>query len=165
MIGDIADRSAGANKFDICDALKCDRSIGPICMTPGYGYGGPCYPRDNKALALYAKAVGIAPLIPVATDDYNDIHHEIMTEYQQSLGKEEYEFREVTYKPKCAVPMIDKSPKLEVAYALAKKGHKVKIIDKYPVIMEVMKEYGDLFIYETCSLNPEYSIDNPNGVY
>ena len=59
MIGDIADRSNGANKYDICDALKCDRSIGPICMTPGYGFGGPCYPRDNKALSLYAKSIAI----------------------------------------------------------------------------------------------------------
>jgi len=165
MIGDIADRSEGANKFDICDALKCDRSIGPICMTPGYGYGGPCYPRDNKALAIYAKAIGIEPLIPVATDSYNDIHHEIMTEVQEKLNKEAYEFHDVTYKPGCSVPMIDKSPKLEVARALAKKGYKVKIIDKFPVIMEVMKEYGDLFEYETCTVNTTYASKNPNGVY
>lgn len=165
MIGDIADRSEGADKFDICDALKCDRSIGPICMTPGYGYGGPCYPRDNKALAMYAKAVGIAPLIPVATDDYNNKHHEIMTELQEKLAKEEYEFHDVTYKPNCAVPMIDKSPKLEVACALAKRGHKVKIVDKFPVIMEVMKEYGDLFDYETSNLDTNRTLENPNGVY
>lgn len=166
MIGDIADRSEGADKFDICDALKCDRSIGPICMTPGYGYGGPCYPRDNKALAMYANAVGVSPLIPVATDKYNDIHHEIMTEMQVSLCKEVYEFRDVTYKPYCAVPMIDKSPKLEVACSLAKKGFRVKIKDKFPVIMEVMKEYGDLFEYETSSLEDnQLHMDNPNGVY
>jgi len=54
MIGDLADRTPGAEKHEICDALKKDRSMGPICMTPGYGYGGPCYPRDNKALATYA---------------------------------------------------------------------------------------------------------------
>lgn len=165
MIGDIADRSEGANKFDICDALKCDRSIGPICMTPGYGYGGPCYPRDNKALAMYANAVGVSPLIPVATDDYNDIHHEIMTNAQIKLGKIVYEFSDVTYKPNCAVPMIDKSPKLEVACSLAKKGYKVKIKDKFPVIMEVMKEYGDLFEYETSTLENVHNLENSNGMY
>ena len=41
-------------------AAHCqDRSIGPIGMRPGYGYGGPCYPRDNQALALYARQIGI----------------------------------------------------------------------------------------------------------
>jgi nucleotide sugar dehydrogenase len=166
MIGDIADRSNGANKYDICDALKCDRSIGPICMTPGYGFGGPCYPRDNKALSLYAKSIGISPLIPSATDEYNDFHHNIMTEEQVKLQKEEYEFLDVTYKPNCAVPMIDKSPKLEVACALAKRGKKVKIVDRFSVILEVMKEYGDLFEYETSSSFHEKKVcDNPNGIY
>jgi UDP-glucose 6-dehydrogenase len=167
MVGDIADRSEGANKFDICDALKCDRSIGPICMTPGYGYGGPCYPRDNKALAMYANAVGIEPLIPVATDEYNVFHHEIMTSNQLNAKKEIYEFCDVTYKPNCAVPMIDKSPKLEVAYSLAKNGKRVRIIDKFPVIMEVMKEYGDMFEYETCSegVHKQGILSSPNGVY
>ena len=88
-----------------------------------------------------------------------------MTELQEKLAKEEYEFHDVTYKPNCAVPMIDKSPKLEVACALAKRGHKVKIVDKFPVIMEVMKEYGDLFEYETCTVNTTYASKNPNGVY
>ena len=166
MIGDIADKSDGADKYDICDALKCDRSIGPICMTPGYGFGGPCYPRDNKALSLYAKSIGISPLIPSATDEYNDFHHNVMTEEQVKLEKEEYEFHDVTYKPNCAVPMIDKSPKLEVACALAKMGKKVKIVDRFSVIMEVMKEYGDLFQYETSStLHEKKARENPNGVY
>jgi len=164
MIGDIADRTEGAEKHEICNALKADRSIGPICMTPGYGFGGPCYPRDNKALAKYAEKVGVAPLIPKATDDYNDIHHEIMTKLQLGQALELYVFEDVTYKPKCAVPMIDKSPKLEVARALAREGKKVKIRDRFAVVLEVMKEYGDLFEYETISDTTAGEISS-NGVY
>ena len=67
MIGDIADRTEGAEKKEICNTLKLDRSIGPISMTPGYGFGGPSYPRDNKA--MYARQLGIQPLIPIATDE------------------------------------------------------------------------------------------------
>ena len=164
MIGDIADRTEGAEKHEICDALKSDRSIGPICMTPGYGFGGPCYPRDNKALALYAQKVGVHPLIPRATDDYNDFHHEVMTKVLLTEDKQVYTFEDVTYKPKCAVPMIDKSPKLEVACALARAGKEVKIRDRLPVILEVMKEYGDMFVYETVSDTSAKGISS-NGVY
>ena len=152
MIGDIADRTAGADKYEICDALKLDRSIGPICMTPGYGFGGPCYPRDNKALALFARQLGIQPLIPVATDEYNAFHHHLMVdafETGTTCRDETIEFCDVTYKPNCAVPMIDHSPKLEVARELARRGRKVKIVDRFDVVLEVMKEYGNLFEYET----------------
>ena len=152
MIGDIADRTEGADKHEICDALKMDRSIGAICMTPGYGFGGPCYPRDNKALALYANHLGIQPLIPLATDEYNTFHHRLMVEEFEKRAiktEETIEFEDVAYKPNCAVPMIDHSPKLEVARELARRGKRVKIVDRYEVLLEVMKEYGNLFDYET----------------
>ena len=148
MIGDLADRTPGAEKHEICDALKKDKSIGSICMTPGYGYGGPCYPRDNKALSIYARQVGIHPLLPVATDEYNDFHHSLMVERLSLSDENVFTFEDVTYKPNCAVPMIDKSPKLEVACALARSGKHVMIIDRAEVVVEVMKEYGNLFIYE-----------------
>jgi len=152
MIGDIADRSVGAEKHEICNALKMDRSVGSICMTPGYGFGGPCYPRDNKALALYALQVGVQPLIPIATDEYNMFHNKLMVEdFEKRMvdPKGAIEFEDVTYKPNCAVAMIDHSPKLEIARELALKGKRVKIIDRFDVVMEVMKEYGNLFEYET----------------
>jgi UDP-glucose 6-dehydrogenase len=61
MVGDVADATVGADKHDICTALGADRSIGPLCMKPGYGYGGPCYPRDNQAFGVYAQSVGVKP--------------------------------------------------------------------------------------------------------
>ena len=166
MIGDIADRTNGADKFEICDALKQDRSIGPICMTPGYGFGGPCYPRDNKALALYATQLGVRPLIPVATDDYNDFHHKLMARHLDENtrdAQDEIVFRDVTYKPRCAVAMIDNSPKLEVARQLAQKGRKVKIVDRFEVIQEVMKEFGSLFNYETIDSKESEKIFESNS--
>ena len=56
MIGDIADRTKGADKFDILKAVGQDSRIGDKCLMPGYGYGGPCFPRDNRALGWYAKS-------------------------------------------------------------------------------------------------------------
>lgn len=170
MIGDIADRTEGAEKHEICNALKLDRSIGPICMTPGYGFGGPCYPRDNKALAMYARQLGVQPSIPIATDEYNSFHHGLMVEEflrQSASGDRVFEFQDVTYKPNCAVPMIDHSPKLEVACELARRGQKVKIIDRFEVILEVMKEYGNLFDYETRESTAACSIKDSgtNPVY
>ena len=165
MIGDLADRTPGAEKHEICNALKKDRSIGSICMTPGYGYGGPCYPRDNKALSIYARQVGIHPLLPVATDEYNDFHHSLMVEELSLEDRDVFAFEDVTYKPNCAVPMIDKSPKLEVACALARAGKRVKITDRMEVIIEVMKEYGNLFIYEIKATESDAHTPSLGSVY
>jgi UDP-glucose 6-dehydrogenase len=102
-------------------------------MTPGYGYGGPCYPRDNQALALYAQKIGVNPCIPLATHEYNEFHHSCMAEALKKEAREEYIFEDVAYKPKCAVAMIDESPKLRVALQLAHEGCKVVIRDRIAV--------------------------------
>jgi len=50
MIGDIADATPGADKYDILAAVGEDSRVGTKCILPGYGFGGPCFPRDNRAL-------------------------------------------------------------------------------------------------------------------
>ena len=74
MIGDVADLTPGADKFDILTAVGDDSRIGKKYLMPGYGFGGPCFPRDNRALGGYIKSIGIDPLIPEATDKSNKLH-------------------------------------------------------------------------------------------
>ena len=59
MIGDIADLTPNANKYDILSAVGCDSRIGSKCLIPGYAFGGPCFPRDNRALSYYANSFGV----------------------------------------------------------------------------------------------------------
>lgn len=54
MIGDIADLTDGADKHEILDCVGADSRIGHKYLRPGYGFGGPCFPRDNRALGSYA---------------------------------------------------------------------------------------------------------------
>jgi UDPglucose 6-dehydrogenase len=51
-----------------------DSRVGSKCILPGYGFGGPCFPRDNRALGNYAKSIGVNPIIPLATDESNIYH-------------------------------------------------------------------------------------------
>ena len=89
QIGDVADRTPGANKFDILRAVGSDSRVGSKCILPGYGFGGPCFPRDNRALGLYAKSVGIDPKLMIATDEYNVYHADRMAEEFLQEEKEE----------------------------------------------------------------------------
>jgi nucleotide sugar dehydrogenase len=148
MIGDIASKTENANATDILSAVGLDSRIGSKCLIPGYGFGGPCFPRDNRALGNYALSVGVEPIIPTATDAYNHFHAKFMVNQFLSQNKDEYVFEDVCYKPKCPVPIIEESQKLEVAKLLKMSGKKVIIKDREKVIKNVMLEFGSFFGYE-----------------
>lgn len=148
MIGDIADKTPGADKFAILNAVGGDKRIGDKCLKPGYGFGGPCFPRDNRALGSYAEQLGIDPLIPQATDRSNKLHTKYMFEQKVTENQDEYIFRDVTYKENCAVPIIEESQKLIIASELAKLGKRVTIVDRPAVIAEVQGAYGNMFEYD-----------------
>jgi len=151
MVGDIADETPMADKEEILRAVGADSRIGGKCLRPGYGFGGPCFPRDNRALGGYAERIGIEPLIPYATDNANRQHTEKMIQDQLSEGKEVYIFTDVAYKPQCPVPIIEESQKLAVAVGLAKAGKKVILKDRDFILNMVMCEYGGLFEYEVVA--------------
>lgn len=148
MIGDIADKTPGANKFEILQAVGGDSRIGSLYLKPGYGFGGPCFPRDNRALGSYASEVGIEPFIPEATDHSNKMHARYMIQQLLDENLDEYTFESVTYKDNCAVPIIEESQKLVVASALAKRGKRVIIVDTPLVIAEVQQAFGNIFEYQ-----------------
>jgi len=148
MIGDIAINTPNANAKDILCAVGFDSRIGSKCLDPGFGFGGPCFPRDNRALGNYASSVGVDPIIPRATDEFNQFHAKFMVERLLKENKELYIFEDVCYKPECPVPIIEESQKLEVARLIRMAGKKVLIRDRCKVIKNVMLEFGSFFEYE-----------------
>jgi len=148
MIGDIADKTSGANKYDVLNAVGQDSRVGVKCLKPGFGFGGPCFPRDNRALGWYAKSVGIDPLLGIATDQYNKFHAQIMIKELLEKKQDLYIFENVAYKENCEVPIIEESQKLIVARGIQQAGAKVLIKDRKIIIQEVMREYGNIFNYE-----------------
>jgi len=148
MVGDIADSTPDADKHQILKAVGADSRIGKKCLMPGYGFGGPCFPRDNRALGGYAKTIGVKPLISIATDEYNVEHTRRMIEEKLATDEAYYVLSDVAYKPKCPVPIIEESQKLSVAAGIAKAGKPVTIRDRDFIVDAVRIEYGDMFNYE-----------------
>ncbi len=147
-IADIASKTENADAIAILKAVGADSRVGSKCILPGYGFGGPCFPRDNRALGNYAKSVGIEPIIPFATDSSNNFHAKVMAEAELAKGLDRYVFSDVCYKDGCPVPIIEESAKLVVALRVRKAGKKVTIKDRRVVIEEVQKEFGAIFDYE-----------------
>lgn len=61
----------GANADKIMDAVGSDPRIGNAYLQPGWPYGGPCLPRDNRMFGYVAERVGIRAFLSEAADKIN----------------------------------------------------------------------------------------------
>lgn len=158
MIGHIAQQSAGADVNAILNAIGSDSRVGNKCLAHGFGYGGPCFPRDNRALSTYAQSLNIDPIISLATDEFNNIYVHYIADklikqsdnnsmYHPGLTKSPVIVEGVNYKPNCNLIMLDESHALKVAKEIINRGYPVIIRDRSNVLKEVEKQYGNIFSY------------------
>lgn len=145
-IGDLA-RQAGANEEQILSAIGSDSRVGGKYLKYGFGFGGPCFPRDNRALQKFADQIGQALPLSAATDEVNDAHlqHQVKELMEKHSKDETIEINGVAYKK--GTTLIDESQQLKLAVELAKLGRKVLVIDSAVVIAQVRELYGNLLSY------------------
>lgn len=150
FISAIADSTPNADKNEIMNSLGHDKRIGNGSLLPGWGYGGPCFPRDNKILINYAESLNIPSNILKETHNYNEFYAYFKANMFLNNNDNDNKIiiDEVSYRPNCPIPMIENSHKLKVAKLLVKNGKKVIIKDNKFVIEKVKEEFSDLFDYE-----------------
>lgn len=116
-IGDVV-RAYGGDPDIVLGAISDDTRIGKKYFKYGYGYGGPCLPRDASALGKAAEDSDnpcLLPSLEAAVDLANEEHLEFQVrEAVNSLEANSYfsgvTFGPVSYKP--GVPMIVQSQQL-----------------------------------------------------
>ncbi|WP_263834154.1 nucleotide sugar dehydrogenase [Salinibacter sp.] len=64
----------GGDVDEVTDIITDDWRINGNFFTAGTAYGGPCFPRDNKAFTALAEAAGTAAPLAAATDQVNRNH-------------------------------------------------------------------------------------------
>lgn len=141
MIGDIAERY-NCNSHVILEAIGTDSRIGSKYLKPGFGFGGPCFPRDNKALSKCADIVGVDAVISKATDEMNKLHLEYQIESFIKSNPDKsipVELEYVTYKKEST--LIEESQQLKFAIELHKLGYTVKISDSREEVLNQIKSY------------------------
>tara|TARA_R100000008_G_scaffold84783_1_gene73084 strand:+ start:2574 stop:3683 length:1110 start_codon:yes stop_codon:yes gene_type:complete len=148
MIGDICVAS-GASPDKVLGAIGKDSRISSKYLGFGYGYGGPCFPRDNKALRRYALSRGREAPLCKAADEMNDLH--LTYQFDDYIKKfpdktKPIELGPITYKPESTI--LTESQQLKFAEALALAGYIVHINERAPVLKVLKAQFGDLFIYK-----------------
>ena len=128
-LADMCERLPGADVEVVTDALGLDTRIGRKYLRGAIGYGGPCFPRDNKAFAVLARDLGAEPLLAEATDAVNIAQTDRLARAVQSRLKsgDTVGILGLAYKPDTG--LIEESPGVALARALGAAGHGVQIYD------------------------------------
>lgn len=147
MVGDIS-TAAGCDPAVILNAIGSDSRIGSKNMKYGFGFGGPCLPRDNKAFKLFANDFNIDAVISSASDTANKLHLQFQVEnfIKNNNISDLVILSQLAYKSNSDI--IDESQTLAFAVEIADKGYKVKIKDRQEIVQQIKKKYGNLFLYE-----------------
>ena len=113
----------------VLKAIGSDSRIGTKYLNYGFGFGGPCFPRDNRAFAAYASKAGVETPLGATTDKFNDEHTEFLKEYFINKNKDNraYVFHYLTYKD--GVDILTESRPYDLALSLLDSGYDVYCLD------------------------------------
>lgn len=129
MLADLCERIPGGDVDVVTDALGTDRRIGHEYLKGAIGYGGPCFPRDNKALSFIARAMGTRADIAATTDSMNQSLPEKIVERLCAMIQPgtTVAVLGLAYKPYSHI--TEESQGISLAKALAKGGARVVAFD------------------------------------
>jgi UDPglucose 6-dehydrogenase len=134
----ICEHVPGADADVVSSALGLDKRIGHRYLKGAIGYGGPCFPRDNAALAAFARRVGVAALLAETTDRVNREQVVYLAELVKAKlpqgGK--VGILGLSYKPDTDV--VEESQALQLAGLLANQAIPVSVYD--PASLETAKK-------------------------
>lgn len=163
VIGEILQSSNCEGEIDnVLDTIGKDRRIGNQYLKYGFGYGGPCLPRDNRALGSYASKLGIKHNLGETVDKINNQHGEFLlnSSIDKNPNKFPYYFEFISYKNNTNI--FEESQQLKLCKNLLERGFKVFVKESEFITDEIKKElYSNFkenieFIKDIQKLNIQY---------
>ena len=131
MMGDIMIKSGLDSEINtVLSAIGGDTRIGKKYMKYGFGFGGPCLPRDNRALGHYAENLGMKLNLPLNVDDFNKEHAKFLKEYyiQKNPDKKiPFVMNYITYKR--GTDILEESQQFQLCVDLLNEGYFVNVIE------------------------------------
>ena len=142
MMGDILMKSGLKDEIGmVLGAIGGDTRVGKKYMNYGFGFGGPCLPRDNRALGSYAKNLGMELNLPLTVDEFNKEHASFLKQYYISQNPDKsipFVMNYITYKR--GTDILEESQQFQLCVDLLTEGYYVNVIE----IDEVVKNLHSL---------------------
>jgi len=158
MLGEVMIRSGLESDVDkALAAVGADTRIGHKYMRYGFGYGGPCLPRDNRAFAHYAHRVGLDFPLGTIVDQFNRDHTRFMVDHYVGINPDHRPFfiNYISYKPNTDI--YEESQQLALCESLLQQGYQVIVnpCDKMPTDLRdsLQQKYGDSISFQSRPLD------------
>ena len=113
----------------VTSAIGLDSRIGKKYLKGAAPYGGPCFPRDTRALTALFDELGVPADLSRATEALNQSHVSFISDF---VKKSVANVRTVglvgiSYKP--GTPVIEESPGVSIAFDLVAHGYELQVWD------------------------------------
>ncbi len=159
MIGQVLYLSGEENEIDkVLLATGSDKRIGKKYLNFGFGFGGPCFPRDNLAFGKYMTKLGMLNNFGETTDAFNKNHLQFL--YSFYISKNDcnlpFLFSFISYKE--GVDIFVDSQQLDLCKEFLRNGYKVYILKNRMAEMEIKKLLHDNKLPEPIFVDSEESI-------
>jgi nucleotide sugar dehydrogenase len=148
MLGDVLHHAGcGDEVSSVLSTVGTDSRIGRKYLGYGFGYGGPCLPRDNRSFAAFAKKVGLQYNLGTVTDEINNQHAKFVCDYFEKINsnKKPFYFDSITYKK--GTDILTESQQYRLCLDLLDRGYIVYIHNDKKVIEQIYDylttSYGD----------------------
>jgi nucleotide sugar dehydrogenase len=131
----------------VLSAIGSDTRVGSKYLKYGYGFGGPCLPRDNRSFAAYAKKLGLQYNLGATTDDFNNEHAKFLKNYfiEKNNRNLPFAFHYISYKD--GTDILTESQQYRLCLDLLEEGYKVYVSDNQVIVDQVSdyleETYGD----------------------
>jgi len=128
MVGEVLIRSGLEQDVDAAlGAIGADTRVGSRYMKYGFGFGGPCLPRDNRAFAHYARSQGSTFALGDIVDQFNQDHTQFLVDQAVRSNQSSLPFyiSSITYKPNTDI--VEESQQLKFVIELLERGYEVYV--------------------------------------
>jgi len=120
----------------ITNAIGLDSRVGMKYLKAAAPYGGPCFPRDTRALSYMYQEIGLSDSLSSATNVANLNHIEFIGNYVKGriAGTDKVGIVGISYKP--GTKVTEESPGVAIGKKIEKLGHEVVYWDDEAAVVE-----------------------------
>ena len=164
MVGEVMTLSGMEDEIDnVLGAIGADSRVGSKYLKYGYGFGGPCLPRDNRAFAAFANKLGMKYNLGQTTDNFNNEHGKFLKDYfiKQNKDNIPFCFDYISYKK--GTDILTESQQYRLCLDLLDSGCKVYVIEQECVVEQIYDELHTKYPSQITFLYDEEYL--PQNVY
>ena len=163
MMGDIMTKAGVEKEIDmVLSAIGGDSRVGKKYLKYGFGFGGPCLPRDNRALGHFAAGLGMELNLPLTVDNFNKEHANFIKNYfiQKNPDKSvPFVMDYITYKK--GTDILEESQQFQLCVDLLNEGYTLHVIE-IDVIANKLGQMSESYDNRLKFFKPG---TNPNGYH